>query len=139
MSAKILVVDDEVDTLKLMEITLKQEGYTVLKATTGEACLEIAAAENPDLIILDLMMPQLSGLDVLKQLNLSYGSPPIILFSAKNRIEDVIEGMEAGAYRYLVKPTRRDKLLETVKAALEERQRQLNQFTTRKADDGLWR
>jgi len=139
MSAKILVVDDEVDTLKLMEITLKQEGYTVLKATTGEACLEIAAAENPDLIILDLMMPQLSGLDVLKQLNLSYGSPPIILFSAKNRIEDVIEGMEAGAYRYLVKPTRREKMLETVKAALEERQRQLNQFTTRKADDGLWR
>jgi len=139
MSAKILVVDDEVDTLKLMEITLRQEGYTVLKATTGEACLEIAGAESPDVIILDIMMPQLSGLDVLKQLNLSYGSPPIILFSAKNRIEDVIEGMEAGAYRYLVKPTMREKLLETVKAALEERQRQLNQFTTRKADDGLWR
>jgi DNA-binding response OmpR family regulator len=139
MAPKILVVDDEVDTLKLMEITLRQEGYTVLKATNGETCLEIAAAENPDLIILDLMMPNLSGLDVLKQLNSSYGSPPIILFSAKNRIEDVIEGMEAGAYRYLVKPTRREKMLETVKAALEERQRQLNQFTTRKADDGLWR
>ncbi len=139
MSAKILVVDDEVDTLKVMEITLRQEGYTVLKATNGEACLEIAATENPDLIILDNMMPNLSGLDVLKQLTMTYGHPPIILFSAKNRIEDVIEAMEAGAYRYLVKPTLRDKMLETVKAALEERQRQLNQFTTRKADDGLWR
>ena len=132
MGAKILVVDDEIDTLNLMEITLKQAGYSVLKATDGESCLQMAEVEHPDLIILDIMMPNLSGMDVLKRLNLVYGRPPIILFSAKNRIEDVIAGMEAGAYRYLVKPTLRAKMLETIKAALDDREKQQSQTKPRR-------
>ncbi|MGH2521975.1 MAG: response regulator transcription factor [Anaerolineales bacterium] len=132
MGAKILVVDDMVETLDLMEITLTQAGYTVLKAGDGKQCLEIAAHEQLDLIILDLMMPELSGLDVLKQINTMYGAPPVIIFSAKYRIEDVIEGMEAGAFRYLLKPTSREKLLETVRAALVESSQRP---TTRRSDD----
>ena len=120
MGAKILVVDDLVDTLDLMEITLKQAGYSVLKASDGKECLEIASHEQLDLIILDMIMPNVSGLDVLKQLSMMYSAPPVIIFSAKYRIEDVIEGMEAGAFRYLIKPTSREKLLEAVRVVLAE-------------------
>jgi DNA-binding response OmpR family regulator len=123
MPAKILVVDDEPDTVTLLGMTLTRAGYIVLKATSGKAGLELAASDHPDLIILDIMMPDLSGLDVLKALRGQPGSnpPTVILFTAKSRMEDMIEGMEAGAYKYLVKPTSREKLLETVKAALADR------------------
>lgn len=123
MPEKILVVDDEPDTVTLLGMTLTRAGYTVLKATSGKAGLELVASEHPDLIILDIMMPDLSGLDVLKALREKPGSnpPTVILFTAKSRMEDMIEGMEAGAYKYLVKPTSREKLLETVKAALADR------------------
>jgi two-component system alkaline phosphatase synthesis response regulator PhoP len=121
MTAKILVVDDEPDTVSLLSITLGRAGYTVLKANDGKSGLELAASEKPDLIILDVMMPDMTGLEVLRALRRSQTTPPrVILFTAKSRTEDMMEGMEAGAYKYLVKPTSREKLLETVKAALAE-------------------
>lgn len=120
MPERILVVDDEPDTVSLLSLTLGRAGYTVIKATSGRAGLDIAARERPDLIILDIMMPDLSGLEVLKALRHLYAVPPVIFFTAKSRVEDMVEGMEAGAYRYLVKPTSREKLLETVKAALTD-------------------
>jgi DNA-binding response OmpR family regulator len=121
MPEKILVVDDEPDTVALLGMTLARAGYTVLKAGNGRAALELAVAERPDLIILDIMMPDVTGLDVLKTLRKrTGGAPPVILFTAKSRVEDMVEGMEAGAYKYLVKPTSREKLLETVKAALAD-------------------
>ena len=125
MPAKILVVDDEPDTVSLLSITLGRAGYTVFKASGGKAALEIAAKEKPDLIILDIMMPDMTGIDVLRALRVSTGAPPprVILFTAKSRMEDMIEGMEAGAYKYLVKPTSREKLLETVKVALADAQK----------------
>lgn len=120
MPEKILVVDDEPDTVSLLGLTLSRAGYTVIKATSGRTGLEIARRERPDLIILDIMMPDLSGLDVLKDLRQVYPVPPVIFFTAKSRVEDMVEGMEAGAYKYLVKPTSREKLLETVRAALAD-------------------
>ena len=122
MSEKILVVDDEPDTVTLLGMTLTRAGYTVLKANSGKAALELAQSEKPDLIILDDMMPDVTGLDVLKTLRTKHGAPPpaVILFTAKSRVEDMAEGLEAGAYKYLVKPTSREKLLETVKAALAD-------------------
>ena len=126
MPSKILVVDDEVDTVNLLELTLTQVGYVVAKANSGRACLEAVAVEHPDLIILDIMMPDLSGLDVLKTLQETYGTyetPPVIFFSAKSRMEDRIEGLEAGAFKYLIKPTPRAQLLETIRAALAETQK----------------
>jgi DNA-binding response OmpR family regulator len=120
MPEKILVVDDEPETVSLLGLTLSRAGYTVIKATSGRAGLDIAARERPDLIILDIMMPDLSGLDVLRALRQIYAVPPVIFFTAKSRVEDMVEGMEAGAYKYLVKPTSREKLLETVKTALAD-------------------
>jgi DNA-binding response OmpR family regulator len=120
MPEKILVVDDEPDTVSLLSLTLGRAGYTVLKANGGRSSLDIAAREKPDLILLDIMMPDMNGLDVLKELRKIYAVPPVIFFTAKSRVEDMVEGMEAGAYRYLVKPTSREKLLETVKAALND-------------------
>ena len=120
MVKKILVVDDEPDTLSLLGMTLARAGYTVLKAATAKACLETARKEQPDLIILDVMLHDGSGVDVLKTLRAEPSPPPIILFTAKGRIEDMSEGLDAGAFKYLVKPTSREKLLETVKAALAE-------------------
>jgi two-component system alkaline phosphatase synthesis response regulator PhoP len=122
MPAKILVVDDEPDTVTLLGMTLTRAGYTVLKATSGREGLTLALSERPDLLILDIMMPDLNGLDLLKTLRAEHGAPPpaVILFTAKSRMEDMAEGLQAGAYKYLVKPTSREKLLETVKAALAE-------------------
>jgi DNA-binding response OmpR family regulator len=119
--AKILIVDDEPDTLSLLSITLGRAGYTVLKATDGRTCLDMAAHEGPDLILLDIMMPDMSGLEVIRALQ-THGPfpPPVIFFTAKGRMEDVTAGMEAGAYKYLIKPTSREKLLETVQSALAE-------------------
>lgn len=119
MPAKILVVDDEVDTINLLYLTLTRAGYQVLKATSGKAALNIAAQENPDLVILDIMMPDISGIEVLRALRLPpFHAPPVIFFTAKDRLEDVNVGMQAGAFRYLVKPTSREKLLDTVRNAL---------------------
>jgi len=122
MSEKILVVDDEPDTLSLLGMTLGRAGYSVVKASDGQMGLEQAIKERPNLIILDMMMPVMSGLDMLRALRTSYEAPlpPVIMFTAKSRVEDVVEGMEAGVYRYLVKPTSREKLLEAVKAALTD-------------------
>jgi DNA-binding response OmpR family regulator len=120
MREKILVVDDEPDTAMLLELTLKREGYRVFKATRGIQALEIAAKERPDLIILDVMMPDLTGLQVLEHLHKLYKTPPVILFTAKSTEEDRAAGLEAGASRYLIKPTSREKLLETVHEVLAE-------------------
>lgn len=116
----ILVVDDEPDTATLLELNLKREGYRVLKANGGRAALEIAAREKPDLIILDMMMPDLNGMEVLEHLKNIYSLPPVIFFTARDRVEEITAGLEAGARRYLLKPTSRDKLVEAVRSALAE-------------------
>ena len=122
MPEKILVVDDEPDTVSLLAYTLTRAGYSVLKAHDGRSCLATVAAEAPDLIILDVMMPDMDGLQVLQALRQSgQNHAPVVFFTAKGRAEDVLAAMEAGAFHYLVKPTSRDKLLETVRAALADR------------------
>lgn len=118
MAEKILIVDDEPDTLSLLSMTLMRAGYTIFKAATAKAALEIARKETLNLVILDLMLPDASGVDVLKTLRAERNALPVILFTARGRVEDVNEGLAAGAYQYLIKPTSREKLLETVKAAL---------------------
>ncbi len=120
MAEKILVVDDEPDTVSLLSMTLARVGYSVVKATSGKSCLEQVQKEKPDLIVLDVMLPDMSGLEVLKALRASADETPVVFFTAKGRVEDMTQGIEAGAYRYLVKPTSRERLLETVKAALAD-------------------
>jgi DNA-binding response OmpR family regulator len=122
MGKKILIVDDETDTLNLLATTLSVAGYETAKASSGAIGIGLITEFAPDVIILDMMMPEQSGLDVLNTIHKMFQTPPpVIIFSARGRIEDMVEGMEAGAFKYLVKPVSRDKLLETVKSALASR------------------
>lgn len=122
MFGKVMVVDDEPKVVQLLGVILTRAGYSVSEATSGQECLSRLAQENPDVIILDLMMPNMSGIDVMTSLRRIYKDitlPPVIVLSAKGGMEATIEGLEAGAYKYLVKPASREKLVEVVRAALE--------------------
>jgi len=122
MSAKVLIVDDEPEVVRLLEVILTRAGYQVAKAYSGRECLSLLTRENPDVILLDIMMPGISGLEVMQALRTIYGSvsmPPVIFLTAKGGMESMIEGLQAGAYKYLVKPTSREKLIEIVRLALE--------------------
>jgi DNA-binding response OmpR family regulator len=122
MPAKVLIVDDEQEVVRLLEVILMRAGYAVAKAYGGKECLSLLTRENPDVILLDIMMPGMSGLEVMESLRTIYGAvsmPPVIFLTAKGGMESMIEGLQAGAFKYLVKPTSREKLIEIVKSALE--------------------
>jgi len=120
MAEKILVVDDDVDSLKLIVLMLQRAGYDVSAASAGASALQKAYAEKPDLIILDIMMPDMSGYEVCRRLrkNAETKSIPIIMFTAKTLIDDKVAGFEAGADDYLTKPTHPAELAARVKAML---------------------
>ncbi|MEE8394828.1 MAG: response regulator transcription factor [bacterium] len=104
--ATILVVEDEEDILELIRYNLAREGYAVLPATTGEQALRLAKSERPDLILLDLMLPGMVGLEVCRALKREpHGeSIPIAMLTAKNEEADVVAGLELGADDYIAKP-----------------------------------
>lgn len=120
MAEKILIVDDDVDSLKLIGLMLQRNGYEVTAARSGNQALSKAEAEQPDLIILDIMMPDMNGLDVCRRLRTGATTHqiPIIMFTAKTLIDDKVKGFEAGADDYLTKPTHPAELTSRVKAVL---------------------
>jgi two-component system phosphate regulon response regulator PhoB len=103
---RILVVDDEKDLLKLVGYNLRQAGYRVALAASGEEALESAAAERPDLVVLDLMLPGIQGTEVCRRLRADRGTrnTPIIMLTARGEEVDRIVGFELGADDYVVKP-----------------------------------
>ena len=119
----LLIVDDVPENLSVLGGLLRGIGYRVKAANSGRAALRYAGQEpRPDLILLDVMMPDLSGLEVLETIKKQLKSPPPVVFlSAAGRIDDIEEGLKAGAFKYLVKPIARATLIETVKSALEWR------------------
>ena len=104
--ATILVVDDEEDIRELLELNLVQEGYKVLSCETGEQALEIAGSKLPNLIILDLMLPGIDGLEVCKKLKSTLKTEhiPIVMLTAKGEEADIVTGLELGADDYITKP-----------------------------------
>ena len=106
--AKILVVDDVSDNIKLLSLGLRNWGYEVLTASNGHQGLDIAAAEHPDVILLDVMMPVMDGIEVCRRLKRDpeLQSIPIILVTAKDLDEDVIKGLDVGAHDYISKRPR---------------------------------
>ncbi len=120
MATKILVVDDDVDSLKLIGLMLQRQGYEVAGASSGSQAIEKAIAEQPNLIILDVMMPDMDGYTVSRQLRSDARTReiPIIMFTAKTLIDDKVAGFEAGADDYLTKPTHPAELASRVKAVL---------------------
>jgi two-component system, OmpR family, KDP operon response regulator KdpE len=113
----ILVIDDEVQIRRLLEITLSSNGFKISEANTGKEGLIAAATNNPALIILDLGLPDTSGIEILKKIREWYDKPVIIL-SVKNSEEDIINALDNGANDFLTKPFRTGELLARIRAAL---------------------
>ena len=124
MPEKILIVDDDLDTLKLVGLILQRHGYDIVAANGGLPALQKAAVERPDIILLDLMMPDLDGYEVTRRLraDTSLAHIPIIMFTAKTMLDDKVAGFEAGADDYLTKPTHPSELIAHVKALLARSQ-----------------
>jgi DNA-binding response OmpR family regulator len=118
---RILVVDDEVDLVETVRFSLELEGYDVLIAYNGEEALNQARKENPDLILLDLMLPKLDGYKVCRLLKFDerYKHIPILMLTAKIQEKDKVTGMETGANEYITKPFEMDELMKKVKGYLK--------------------
>lgn len=118
--AKILVVDDERDIIELVSYNLEKEGFKVIAASDGEKALELVSSEEPEIIILDLMLPGIDGLDVCRELkrNDQTTSIPIIMLTAKGEESDIVIGLELGADDYITKPFSPRILVARVKAVL---------------------
>lgn len=117
MAPSILVVDDEISVTDLIKYNLEKAHYQVLIAHDGESALQIARDARPDLILLDLMLPKIDGLDVCRQLR-SHSQVPIIMVTARGEEADRVIGLELGADDYLPKPFSMRELLARVKAVL---------------------
>jgi DNA-binding response OmpR family regulator len=117
---KILVVDDEAVLVETIAYNLEQAGYQVITAADGASALEVARRESPDLIILDIMLPEMDGLEVCRQLRRDSGTAatPIIMLTAKGDEIDKVVGLEVGADDYVTKPFGRRELLARVRALL---------------------
>jgi len=120
MAEKILIVDDDLDTLRLVGLMLQRQGYQISAATNGQQGLDKAFEEDPDLILLDLMMPDMDGYEVTRRLrqNPSTENTPILMFTAKTQLDDKVAGFEVGANDYLTKPTHPSELQARVKTLL---------------------
>lgn len=120
MKEKILIVDDEKDIVKVLDYNLKKEGFRAVSCYDGEDALDLALKEHPDLIILDLMLPGLDGLEVCKTLKKENktSSIPIIMLTAKAQEADKVIGLELGADDYITKPFSPRELIARVKALL---------------------
>ena len=112
---RILIVEDEIGILQFLQQGLEEEGYTIETASDGEKALELLTNESFDLVLLDWMLPKLTGLEVCKAYRLQNKTTPVIFLTAKDTVQETIEGLQAGANDYIKKPFSFDELLERVK------------------------
>lgn len=120
MPQKILIADDDVETLRLIGLMLQRQGFEIAAATNGAQALDMSRNGSPDLIILDVMMPDMDGYQVTRQLrqDASTAEIPILMFTAKSQVEDKVTGYEAGVDEYITKPIHPAELVARVKALL---------------------
>ena len=128
MAERILVVDDEPRFLRLVEANLLTEGFDVLQAKTGTEALDIAAKEQLDLILLDVMMPEMDGFQTCERIR-EFSTVPIIMLTAKGEEEHRVQGLNLGADDYIVKPFSANELLARVRAVMRRSQRPAPQFS----------
>lgn len=119
----ILLVDDEPRYVQLMEVNLKTEGYAVTSAADGQEAVESVAASQPDLILLDVMMPVMDGFTACARIR-EFSTVPIIMVTAKGEERDRVKGLDVGADDYIVKPFSAQELLARVRAVLRRAERQ---------------
>jgi DNA-binding response OmpR family regulator len=122
MSAHILVVEDEIQLAKFIELELKYEGHQITVAHDGMAGMAAARELHPDLLILDWMLPGISGIEICRRLRATGDKVPIILLTAKDEVGDRVTGLDAGADDYVVKPFSVEELLARVRAHLRRTQ-----------------
>lgn len=124
MAEKILIVDDDVETVRLVGLMLQRQNFEVIAANSGEQALELAKVELPDLIVLDIMMPEMDGYAVARQLRntIETAEIPILMFTAKGQVEDKVAGFESGADDYLTKPVHPAELVAHIRSLLSRRQ-----------------
>lgn len=120
-SISVLIIDDEVDICEMLSHVLNQEGYTTYTAHDGNTGLEIFNKELPHIVILDLRMPGMNGMEVLKQIKHTGSETPVIIITAYGEIQSAVEAIKHGAYNYFNKPFDNEEVVLTVKRALEER------------------
>lgn len=120
MANRILVIEDEVKIARFIELELKHEGNEVDKAFDGREGLDKALSGNFDLILLDVMLPQLNGLEVLRRIRLER-DVPVILLTARDAVMDKVSGLDAGADDYITKPFAIEELLARIRVALKKR------------------
>ena len=120
MKKKVLVVDDEDDILQFLGLVLRERGYDVLTASAGREALAVAQRERPDFVLLDVMMPQMDGWEVLRRLKADPRTAeiPVAIVSARTGAKDRAEGLRAGAADYICKPFSLDELLGKLAAVL---------------------
>ena len=116
MAKKILIVEDEKNIVDILSFNLTREGYTALEAYDGEAGLQLALEQDPDLILLDLMLPRKNGFDVCRAIRDAGRTTPIIMLTAREEETDKVLGLELGADDYITKPFSMRELLARVKA-----------------------
>src|SRR5690625_2636579 len=121
MAMKILVVDDEQPIADILQFNLEKEGYEVVCAYDGDEAIELAEAENPDLILLDIMLPNKDGNEVCREIRKTQDTP-IIMLTAKDSEIDKVLGLELGADDYVTKPFSNRELIARVKANLRRQQ-----------------
>jgi len=117
---RVLVVEDDEEIAQVLQRSLRMEGYEVRTSADGEAALADADAFSPDLVVLDLGLPKLDGIDVARHLRAD-GDVPILMLTARDALEARVEGLDAGADDYLVKPFERQELLARMRALLRRR------------------
>lgn len=122
MMAKILISEDERDIRDLITFTLKFAGHEVIPTTNGEEAYHTALKEIPDLILLDVRMPRMTGYEACKKLKASKNTRdiPVVFLSAKGQESEVNEGFEAGAVEYILKPFSPDQLTQQIQSVLEK-------------------
>ncbi len=120
---RILVVEDDLSILTGLSMSLRYEGFEVLQAQDGKAGLQKALDEAPDLIVLDIMMPQLNGYEVMEELRKRNSKTPVIVLSARGMERDKVMGLDLGADDYLVKPFGLQELLARIRSVLRRKER----------------
>jgi len=121
MAQTILIIDDDIDTLKLVGIMLERKGFRILASTTGKKGLQLVKEETPDLVLLDIMIPDINGYEIARSIRSSPETEaiPIIMFTARSQVDDKVEGLEAGADAYITKPARPRELFAQVNSILK--------------------
>jgi two-component system, OmpR family, alkaline phosphatase synthesis response regulator PhoP len=122
---RILIVEDEQPIRKLLEYNLKLSGYETISAADGEAAIELVKSEQPDLIVLDIMLPKLDGIEVCKRLRSQGSNIPIIMLTAKGDEFDKVHGLEIGADDYMTKPFSPREVIARIRAVLRRSQAEI--------------